>query len=336
MNSILQNNPNLWKFNMQNSQQNTREKKVESYLKARIDERMSVEEFTQFPQYLEIETINTCNARCSMCTIEDWDRPLIRMSDEMFEDIAKQLVPHRHLLKDVSLYKDCEPLIDKKLADRIAYLKLLKINNVGISTNVSLLNEKKAVDILEAGIDKIILSIDSLKKDVFERIRLGLNFEVVMENALRFIELRDKINPETKIRIRMIDLPENAGEWSDYFSFWEPKLGNKDICDMRRYHNWGGQLKRKHAIKQIDFSELPCTSLWTKVVIHADGTIPLCSVDFHKLYPLGDLKTQSIQEIWQASIVEKFRSLHAAGMRGNNKLCLTCNVWDDMDVWKKA
>ena len=68
------------------------------------------------------------------------------------------------------------------------------INNTSIATNVSLLDEKKSREILEAGIGLVIMSIDSLKKEVFEKIRVRLNFEEVRDNAIKFFELRDKIN----------------------------------------------------------------------------------------------------------------------------------------------
>ena len=41
----------------------------------------------------------------------------------------------------------------------------------------------------------VIFSIDSLKKEVFEKISVRLNFEEVRDNAIRFLQLRDKINP---------------------------------------------------------------------------------------------------------------------------------------------
>ena len=31
------------------------------------------ENLLEFPKYIEIETVNACNARCPMCTINDWD-----------------------------------------------------------------------------------------------------------------------------------------------------------------------------------------------------------------------------------------------------------------------
>ena len=58
------------------------------------------------------------------------------------------------------MFRDGEPLLDPKLPDRIAQLKQGGVSDISISTNVSLLNESKAVDILEAGIDIVILSVD--------------------------------------------------------------------------------------------------------------------------------------------------------------------------------
>ena len=67
--------------------------------------------------------------------------------------------------------------------------------------------------LLEAGLDVIIMSIDSLKKDVFESIRVRLDFDEVLENAKRFIRLRNEINPSTRIWMRMIRQEENKDEW---------------------------------------------------------------------------------------------------------------------------
>ena len=65
------------------------------------------------------------------------------------------------------------------------------VNTTSISTNVSLLDEERSRALQDAGLDMIILSIDSLRKDVLENIRVRLDFDEVLENALRFIELRD-------------------------------------------------------------------------------------------------------------------------------------------------
>jgi MoaA/NifB/PqqE/SkfB family radical SAM enzyme len=114
------------------------------YLQRRINPQESYDDLLSFPRFIEIETVNACNARCPMCTIADWQRKSPTMKDDLFRRIADEIIEHRDEVIRVSLYRDGEPLLDKKLPDRIAYLKDGGINATSISTNVSLLNEERA------------------------------------------------------------------------------------------------------------------------------------------------------------------------------------------------
>ena len=188
---------------------------LKEYLRERINTRTRYEGLLSFPSYLEIETVNVCNARCPMCTIDDWERGGRPMTDELYAKIAREVIAHADQVERVSLYRDGEPLIDMKLANRVAMLKKGGIKNVCISTNVSLLNEARSRDLLTAGLDTIIMSIDSLDKKTFEGIRVRLVFEEVLANALRFIELRNQLRPETKIWMRMIRQESNKEKGGD-------------------------------------------------------------------------------------------------------------------------
>ena len=171
--------------------------KFEKYLIRRIDKSKKIQDLLDYPRYIEIETVNACNARCPMCTINDWNRNYPTMKDDVFNKISDDLIENKKYLKRVTLHRDGEPLLDKKLAPRIAKFKESGIDNTSIATNVSLLTEKKSRELLEAGLGHIMLSIDSLKKEVFEKIRVRLVFEEVRDNAIKFFELRNKINPNT-------------------------------------------------------------------------------------------------------------------------------------------
>ena len=145
--------------------------KFENYLIRRIDkQKKSLKDFSSFPSYIEIETVNACNARCPMCTINDWERNYPVMRDDVFNKLSEELIENKKFLKRVSLYRDGEPLIDKKLADRVSKFTDNGILNTSIATNVSLLDEKRSKDLLEAGLGLVIMSIDSLEKDIFEKI----------------------------------------------------------------------------------------------------------------------------------------------------------------------
>ena len=166
--------------------------KLESYLSRRIDSKSKFRNLLEFPKYVEIETVNACNARCPMCTINDWERNYPVMRDNVFNKISDEIIENKEFVKRVSLYRDGEPLIDKKMPQRINKFFKNGIKETSIATNVALLNEKTSRDLLEAGLGMVIFSIDSLKKEVYEKIRVRLKFEQVRDNAIKFLELRDK------------------------------------------------------------------------------------------------------------------------------------------------
>ena len=207
---------------------------LKHYLIRRINKNKKYNQLLEYPSYVEIETVNACNARCPMCTINDWNRHYPVMKDNVFSKISDDLIDNKKYLKRISLYRDGEPLIDKKLPLRIAKFKDQGIDDTSIATNVSLLNEKRSKEILEAGLGLIIMSIDSLKKEIFEKIRKKLVLEEVLDNAIKFFQLRDKINPKCRIWVRMIRQESNYHEWDEYLNFWKKYASGQDRI---YYHN---------------------------------------------------------------------------------------------------
>lgn len=305
--------------------------KAQEYLNRRISPTESYADLVRYPRYVEVETVNACNARCPMCTIADWERGAPTMKDEVFTKIAADLIAHKDEIKRVSLYRDGEPLLDKKMASRIATLKQGGIKQVSISTNVALLTEKVSVALLEAGLDILIMSVDSLKKEVYEGIRVRLNFEETMENALRFAALRDRINPSTQIWMRMIRQESNKDEWPAYETFWKERLAPTDRIYHHNVFNWGGQLQGFKPITTSYEPNLPCVALWSLMVIFANGDVPLCNVDYNNKYPLGNVLEHSVSELWQSKLMAERRQMHVDGRKACITLCDKCNVWDESE-----
>ena len=100
--------------------------KLESYLNRRIDTKAKYKDLLEFPKYIEVETVNACNARCPMCTINDWERNYPVMKDNVWDKISDDIIENKTFIKRVSLYRDGEPLIDKKMPKRInKFLKMV-------------------------------------------------------------------------------------------------------------------------------------------------------------------------------------------------------------------
>jgi radical SAM protein with 4Fe4S-binding SPASM domain len=303
--------------------------KAQEYLVHRISPAETYSDLLSFPRYLEIETVNACNARCPMCTINDWHHDSQPMTEELFTKVAAEAIAHAPEIKRVSLYRNGEPLLDPKLAHRTALLKKSGIKSVAISTNVSLLNEKRSQELLEAGLDIIIMSIDSLKKEVYESIRKKLLFEEVMANALRFIELRNRIRPQTKIWLRMIRQSSNKNEWPEYEAYWHSRLSSNDRVYYHHIFNWGGQLNGYKPLAPSLEPQLPCVALWSLLVILCNGDVPLCNVDYNNRFPLGNVTNSSIADLWRSKLQQHRQELHLTGQKASISLCGNCNVWDE-------
>ena len=304
--------------------------KLESYLSRRIDSKSKFQNLLEFPKYVEIETVNACNARCPMCTINDWERNYPVMRDNVFNKISDEIIENKEFVKRVSLYRDGEPLIDKKMPQRINKFFKNGIKETSIATNVALLNEKTSRDLLEAGLGMVIFSIDSLKKEVYEKIRVRLKFEQVRDNAIKFLELRDKINPKCRVWTRMIRQESNYNEFDDYYNFWKKYASEVDRIYYHNIFNWGGQLDGYKSVEKSYEPNLPCVALWSLMVFFANGDVPLCNVDYNNKYPTGNVMKNSIRELWKSKIMNARRKLHLDGNKKDISICVNCNVWDEV------
>jgi radical SAM protein with 4Fe4S-binding SPASM domain len=301
----------------------------------RLAQRIDVaelEDALQFPRFFQIETTRLCNARCPFCAIDQWDKSVPMMADALWEKIAAELVEWRQWIRFVDLQRAGEPLLDKKLYRRIKQLKDGGIKHVAISTNASGLNERNARALLEAGIDEVMLSIDSVVKEKYEQLRVGLNYEQVMANIRRYFRLRDEIRPDSEVRVRAVcvfDPDKERQEVLDWENFWRPLKKKQDRIYMKRLHSWGNQVTVDGAPAAEESIFHPCIIPWSTMHITAMGTVALCPHDYDGKANLGDINTHSIAEVWRAQKLAEVRRLHASGNRNDIAFCRGCKTFDE-------
>lgn len=286
-----------------------------------------------FPLYVQIETLAKCNSRCIMCPRSSHApiRQTLEMADWIFEKIINELKDHVDHVRRVTPQGYGEPVLDKKLPSRIAQLKKIGIREVFISTNASLLNEERAGAILESGLDQVDFSVDAVSKVTYEKIRKGINYDVVVHNIQNFIKMRDKMKSKTRIRFRYVIQAENDHEYDDFCLFWKKRIGEGDIISGKKIHTFGGHIAMPDSDEyrrlQAKMKELPCKGVFGSMFIYSDGQVPICGVDVNQDYIAGDLKISSLEEIWQGRLFNEFRSKHLDSGRSSYAHCPACNSW---------
>jgi len=298
-----------------------------------INQRLDIKNIREsfvFPKYFEIETVNACNARCVMCTIDDWEKvrnPI--MSDELFSKFVEEISRHSNWVDRVCLNRDGEPTLDKNLHKKIKLLKEVGIKEVTMATNVQLLDEKRIHQYLDAGLDDIMVSIDGVTKKTFENIRVNLDYETVVQNSLNLIKIRDQKKLPLIIRLRMIIMDSNRHEVPEWMAFWNDKVGPNDQVYAKVAHTWGNQLNKETDENVRAYADKPCIAPFSSMIIHTDGTVPMCSIDYSSKVKVGDFSKNSIEEIWNDEPMMNIRKLHASSRRNEIALCQGCRIWEE-------
>ncbi|TAN56887.1 MAG: radical SAM protein, partial [Rhodospirillales bacterium] len=262
--------------------------------------------------------------------------PKVIMDDGLFVKMTQEIGRFKDYVEKVMLYLDGEPLLDKKLAQRVRLMKEAGVKRVNIASNASLLDESRARALLEAGLDEIYITLDSLKPEVYEKIRVRLKFDQVYGNIRKFIELRNELRHDFLIRIQMIQQELNYDEADDFRGHWSKWLSAHDQIVVQKAHNWAHGAEVMHFGDERDVNNIPCIAIWGTFVVHADGTVPLCCMDTDTVHRLGDLRSQSIEEVWNGESLADIRRQHLAGNRQAIGLCDGCTLWRDEKHFQKS
>lgn len=137
---------------------------------------------------LYIEPTNACNLDCSTCFRQGWDESLGRMSEATFGAILEGL-PALDPIPTVYFGGIGEPLAHRQIVTWVAKAHALGARTELI-TNGTLLDERTAAGLIDAGLDLLWVSIDGARPESYADVRLGAELTQVIANIARFSKLR--------------------------------------------------------------------------------------------------------------------------------------------------
>jgi radical SAM protein with 4Fe4S-binding SPASM domain len=269
------------------------------------DYRRRAEVVRTMPIRLWVESSNICNLRCLMCPNKDIrHEDLKRMDLELFKKIVDEA---KGSVNDMYLHHRGEPFTNPALFDMIAYARAAGIKT-RFHSNGTLMDQSKAEKLLYAGPDYVSFSIDGFEKSIYEKVRVGATFEKTIDNILRLLEMRKTMKLKRpyvvieKIRFLHHDVPENKEKVTE---LWRQFLdaGVNEVIEKDEYI-WTEE--RAPEMKEPRTCSI-CTYPWYAMVICADGTVAPCSQDFWAKMNMGNVRTQSLKEIWNGGPYRELR-----------------------------
>jgi MoaA/NifB/PqqE/SkfB family radical SAM enzyme len=273
----------------------------------------------EFPRTIRVETTNACNAKCIICPHGEMDRVTGIMTDELFHKIAAECAAAR--VDTLHLHNFGEPLVDKKLPERIALCKSLGIRRVKIISNGSLLTEDRARALIDAGLDEIKISFDGANKEEFERIRAPLKYEAVVGNVIGLARIRNEKGAKLKINVTCSSTTDKDATMSAL----EKHVDGFTFASIHNWADWESDTVAEGA--RHSRTRKPCARVWQTFTILADGRVSLCCLDYDGRVVLGNLSEdgQTIRGIWKNQAYAEIRRRHREGRQGEIAICAGCS-----------
>jgi radical SAM protein with 4Fe4S-binding SPASM domain len=281
-----------------------------------------------FPIHLDIEATSACNFLCTMCPrtemIENKTFWKVENFDmKTYEKIVSDGVPLG--LRSIKFQYLGEPLVNKNLVKMIKFAKKAGVVDVMFNTNASLLDEKKAEEIILSGVDKVFFSFDSPYREQFNKIRIKGDYDLVLKNIKNFMKIKKELKSDTPItRVQMVLMKDNEKEWEDFqklFSNVVDTIAYIDYLD----HGTQNQHKEKGVVKIGERKgKFCCPQLWQRMFVHPDGLVTPCCLDSSRELVMGNIKDNSITEIWKNKLYKNMREKHLAGKIDDIPTCRKC------------
>ena len=305
--------------------------------------KISFKNYSKTSKNASIEINNSCNINCVMCDTNSSTRKKELMNVNLFEDSIIKL--KKFGTSSVTLHTIGDPLANAKLAEYFKILRKHKMRIGFLSTNGLLLH--KHIETLIEYIDivgNIRFSIDGIKKETYEKIRVGGNWDTLIKNLnLAKDKLLTKgFEFEFDFTITIENFSE-MGEFLVYFknfvySQYKIKFNfMNSLAPSNKYFLINNVIPKHTHLNSF------CKSVaQTMPYVLTDGKVSLCCRDYDGSLVVGDIRGNSnLSDNLNDSL--KLKDLKESTVNGtinqnNYPLCSTCYVVDRRveDIWRNT
>ncbi len=325
-------------------------------MKAKIKPRIDLENRTKLetviplgvPFIIFVDPSDLCNFKCKFCPTGD--RELMKktpgrnhgiMDFKLYKKIIDDICEFEKPIKVLRLYKDGEPLLNPRFAEMIRYAKEKKCSErIDTTTNASLLNPKRNLEIITAGLDRINISIEGVNENQYlEFSNYKIDFKNLVGNIRHFYENRkncevivkingDTISEEDKKRFYEIFGNIADGVYIEHIMSCWPEFELKGIKVNQEFGIYGQKIKEVQV----------CPYVFYSFSINSDGSASACFLDWSRKLIIGDAKSESVKDIWNGEKLLNYQKMFLKKKRKEHLICGNCGqithgLPDDIDAY---
>lgn len=288
------------------------------------------------PIGISIEPSAVCNLRCPECPtgkgILTRETGLLK-----YENFVKYLSNFERHIFWLTLYFQGEPYLNKEFNKMVAYAKSKKIF-VQTSTNAHFLNPENCEQIVDSGLDQLIVSLDGADVQTYCKYRIGGDFDKVIQGIKNLIDAKQKLKSRTPfVQLQFLVFKYNEHQLSRIKEIADELLIDEVVfksAQIYDFHNatelipdntaYSRYITDKHGAfvlkKKI---KNRCKRMWQSLVITWRGDIVPCCFDKDADYKFGNLNKEPFSVIQHSKAYNGFRK-KALHQRKGIPICNNC------------
>jgi MoaA/NifB/PqqE/SkfB family radical SAM enzyme len=277
---------------------------------------------------IDFEVSNRCNAKCHFCP-RDQTPHQGSMPPDVFEQGLVRAKEYRDIAKaglgvdtSISLCGLGEPLLNRNVVDYVRRAKAEGFH-VQMSSNAALLTEEKAIALLDAGLDEILINAGD-EGDDYDEV-YGLPWQRTYDNVVRFQELAEGRCSVSIVLVDHRESPEHAQRMRElwgahgiksFYSFAIMNRGGALSVDHMQYEQMP-QLATARELLGSEGTTPRCGAPFAYLFIGYDAQYYLCCSDWRKETSMGSIFDRSFADV----VADKIRMITT-----REPACRSCNL----------
>jgi len=299
-----------------------------NYVKSRISIPTSI------PVRLCIELTNRCNLNCPFCLVgqqdtkestahHEQDRYMGGMDFELCKKIIRNASEFG--IREINLTFQGEPLLYKRkwFPELVQLCKRYGMKPV-VYTNGLLLGPDYSREILEAGLEEIRFSVDGVTQEVYELNRVGGKFARVYQNMRDMVGIAEKAQSNIKLIWQFIAMRNNEHQ-IEQARIMASEIGM--TFEVKTFAESVPALAAENVKYRRKLKSLPCTDIYRQAMVYWNGDVVPCCYDLEGEEIMGNLKDNTMEEIWNGEKYRYFRKRLKNSVLSSQKqpdLCKGC------------
>jgi len=246
----------------------------------------------------------------------------------LFKKVIDDLAGFDKPIKVLRMYKDGEPFLNKELANMIAYAKQSgQVEYIDTTTNGSLMTPERMAPVIEAGLDKINISVDGMNREQYLKFtHFDFDFDGFINNVKWLYENKGKCEIVMKIPKELITESQQQ-QFLDTFGNYCDRIALENFAPCWPEFDVEARtgIKITEGIYNQPISNTEtCPYIFYGMSVNADGLVSSCFLDWERKLIVGDARSENLVDIWHSQKFNDLRIQHLQGKRHENLVCQNC------------